>query len=163
MSTTTMHFGPEWMRAKQPHATVRPHAPSPPPTVQNIISGGSPAPQGASSYSALLTAPVPPTQVERYTAHPFKYSRDEILQVWKEGGGRGPLPIEVELWEGVVREKAGEPACLRDLTEAEKKVKGEILFFAVTKADFRPFLCCHHSYSRLVSTLSFGVDNRQIS
>lgn len=43
--------------------------------------------------------------------------------MWKDGGGRGPLPIEVEMWEGVVRERAGEPACLRELTEAEKKVK----------------------------------------
>lgn len=126
MSTTTMHFGPEWMRAKQPHAAARPHAiPSPPPasTAQIANSGGSPAPQGASSYSALLTPSVPPAQAERDLAHPFKYSRDEILQVWKDGGGRGPLPIEVEMWEGVVREMAGEPACLHELTEAEKKVK----------------------------------------
>lgn len=128
MTTTTMHFGPEWMRAKQPASTRSHVAPSPPPTAS---SGGahsagnsaSIAPPGASSYSALVTPPAPPAHPEKDMAQPFKYSRDEMLQIWKDGGGRGNLPIEVERWEGVVREEPGEPVCLRELSDVEKKVR----------------------------------------
>ncbi|KAH8120423.1 hypothetical protein DFH11DRAFT_1757206 [Phellopilus nigrolimitatus] len=124
MTPTTMHFGPEWMRTKQP-TSARPHAASSPPPPSggfNTPSNGSHAPPGASSYSALVTPPAPPVQLKRDVAHPFRYSRDEMLQIWSNGGGRGPLPIEVERWEGVVREAAGEPVCLCELSEAEKKL-----------------------------------------
>ncbi|KAI5124605.1 hypothetical protein M0805_004215 [Coniferiporia weirii] len=119
MTTTTMHFGPEWMRAKQP-ASVRTSTPSSPPHVSASL--GMPAPPGASSYSALVTPTAAAAQTKRDIAYPFKYTRDEMLQVWKDGGGGGMLPIEVERWEGVVRVTAGEPACLRELSEIEKKL-----------------------------------------
>ena len=44
-----------------------------------------------------------------------------MLQVWKEGGGRGALPIEVERWE-VVKEDAGDPVSLKEFSDTEKKV-----------------------------------------
>ena len=48
-----------------------------------------------------------------------------MLQVWKDGGGSSTLPIEVERWEGIVREVAGDPVCLREFSETEKKVRLE--------------------------------------
>jgi hypothetical protein len=61
-------------------------------------------------------------QEKKDVANPFKYSKDEMLQVWKDGGGRGALGLEVELWEGVVKELGGEPVGLKEMSEAEKKV-----------------------------------------
>ena len=46
-----------------------------------------------------------------------------MLRIWKDGGGRGPLPIEVERWDGVVREVYGEPMGVKEQTDAEKKVQ----------------------------------------
>ncbi|KZS90308.1 hypothetical protein SISNIDRAFT_185714 [Sistotremastrum niveocremeum HHB9708] len=111
---SALHFGPEWMRSKQPTQARSQNAPSPPPAA--VQTGGT-------SYSSILnpTPPPPPTE-NRDSAHPFKYSKEEIIQVWKHGGGRNGLGLEVERWEGVVREVAGEPICLRDLGEVEKKV-----------------------------------------
>ncbi|KAL5535617.1 SMY2 [Sanghuangporus sanghuang] len=107
MTSTTMRFGPEWMR-KQPVPT-KPLATSPPPS-------------GVASYSALVTPHAPPVQDKRDIAHPFKYSRDEMLQVFKNLGGCSELPIEVEHWDDVVRESPGEPVSLSDFTEVEKKL-----------------------------------------
>ncbi|KAL5518843.1 SMY2 [Sanghuangporus vaninii] len=107
MTSTTMRFGPEWMR-KQP-APTKPLATSPPPS-------------GVASYSALVTPHAPPVQDKRDIVHPFKYSRDEMLQVFKNLGGCFELPIEVEHWDGVVRESPGEPVSLSDFTEVEKKL-----------------------------------------
>ncbi|KAI8983348.1 hypothetical protein BD414DRAFT_490651 [Trametes punicea] len=112
MTTTTMHFGPEWMRTKQ--GSARP-APSPPLT-------SSPAPPGNSTYSALVTPTANPPSEGRDVAHPFRYSKEEMLRIYKEGGGRGGLGLEVERWEGIVREIGYEPIGLKEMTEAEKKL-----------------------------------------
>lgn len=45
-----------------------------------------------------------------------------MLQVFRDLGGCSELPIEVERWDGVVRETPGDPVSLRDFTEVEKKV-----------------------------------------
>lgn len=108
MSTSTMHFGPEWMRAKS-QSLSRSHPPSPPPA-------------NASTYSALVSATPSVTSDKIDDAHPFRYSKEELLNVYREGGGKGGLGLEVERWEGVVREIAGDPITLREMTEAEKKV-----------------------------------------
>ena len=113
MTTTTMHFGPEWMRTKQ--GSARP-APSPP-------LANSPAPPGNSTYSALVTPATNPPPEGRDVAHPFRYSKEEMLRIYKEGGGRGGLGLEVERWEGIVREIGYEPVGLKEMSEAEKKVK----------------------------------------
>jgi PERQ amino acid-rich with GYF domain-containing protein len=117
MTATTMHFGPEWMRTKyqpQPPRTQTQSSEPPQPI--------TPSPSGASTYSALVS-PAPAAQSEkRDEAHPFRYSKEELLRIYKEGGGRGGLGLEVERWEGVVREVGSEPIGLRETTEAEKKV-----------------------------------------
>ncbi|KAI0666236.1 hypothetical protein C8Q78DRAFT_1109225 [Trametes maxima] len=112
MTTTTMHFGPEWMRTKQ--GPARP-APSPPLTA-------SPAPPGNSTYSALVTPVTAPPPEGRDVAHPFRYSKEEMLRIYKEGGGRGGLGLEVERWEGIVREIGYDPVGLKDMSESEKKL-----------------------------------------
>jgi hypothetical protein len=55
-------------------------------------------------------------------AHPFRYSKEDLLKIYKDGGGKGGLGLEVERWEGVVREVGSEPIALREMSEAEKKV-----------------------------------------
>lgn len=123
MAASTMQFGPEWMRKAKPSARPQAAA-SPPPPSGGIGShqSNAHAPPGASSYSSLVTPPASSGQTKRDIAHPFKYSRDEMLQVWKDGGGSSTLPIEVERWEGIVREVAGDPICLREFSETEKKL-----------------------------------------
>ena len=107
-----MHFGPEWMRPKHPMRPQNP--PSPPPNPQ--------APSGASSYSALLTPSLNNTQESSDSANPFLYSKEDLLKIYKDGGGRGGLGLEVERWEGVVREVGSEPVALKEWAEGERKV-----------------------------------------
>jgi hypothetical protein len=107
-----MHFGPEWMRPKHPLRPQNP--PSPPPNPHT--------PSGASSYSALLTPSLHSTQESSDTANPFLYSKEDLLKIYKDGGGRGGLALEVERWEGVVREVGSEPVALKEWTEGERKV-----------------------------------------
>ncbi|TRM62398.1 hypothetical protein BD626DRAFT_499090 [Schizophyllum amplum] len=110
MSTTTMHFGPEWMRAKpQPSPKIHP-PPSPPATNAS-----------ASSYSALVSPAVPVQADQRDDSHPFRYSKDDLLRIYQEGGGKTGLGLEVERWEGVVREDGAVPIALCEMSEAEKK------------------------------------------
>ncbi|KAF9569837.1 hypothetical protein CPC08DRAFT_677685 [Agrocybe pediades] len=112
MSATTMHFGPEWMRTKhQPLSRQQP--PSPPLSANNA----------SATYSALVSA----TQSMSFDtgtdeSHPFRYSKEELLKIYQEGGGKGGLGLEVERWEGVVREGGTDPVTLREMTEAEKKL-----------------------------------------
>ncbi|KAI0271623.1 hypothetical protein BC834DRAFT_860468 [Gloeopeniophorella convolvens] len=112
MTTTTMHFGPEWMRPK--HALRPQNPPSPPPSAH--------APPGASSYSALLTPSLNNNQEPSDAANPFLYSKEDLLKIYKEGGGRGGLGLEVERWEGVVRELGSEPVSLKEWSDAERKL-----------------------------------------
>ena len=112
MTTTTMHFGPEWMRPKHPLRPQNP--PSPPPNTH--------APSGASSYSALLAPSLNNMQESSDSANPFLYSKEDLLKIYKDGGGRGGLGLEVERWEGVVREVGSEPVSLKEWTEGERKV-----------------------------------------
>lgn len=44
-----------------------------------------------------------------------------MLRIYREGGGKGGLGLEVERWEGVVRETGIEPIGLKEMGEAEKK------------------------------------------
>ena len=115
MTTTTMHFGPEWMRTKQ----QTPSRPQLPPSPPSHTSNSQP---NASTYSALVS-PIPPSETDkRDETHPFRYSKEDMLRIYKEGGGKGGLGLEVERWEGVVRENGSEPAGLREMSEGEKKV-----------------------------------------
>ncbi|KAF9269924.1 hypothetical protein L218DRAFT_952115 [Marasmius fiardii PR-910] len=116
MSTTTMHFGPEWMRPKQQSVsrTQPPPPPSPPLTAVPQIPN-------ASSYSALVS-PAPPIQPQKQDeAHPFRYSKEEMLRIYKESS-KGGLGLEVERWEGVVREIGTDPIGMREMGDSEKKL-----------------------------------------
>lgn len=46
-----------------------------------------------------------------------------MLRIYKECQGRGVLGIEVERWEGVVRDIATDPVACKEMDEAEKKVR----------------------------------------
>ncbi|CAA7259986.1 unnamed protein product [Cyclocybe aegerita] len=115
MSTTTMQFGPEWMRTKHQALPKSQPPPSPPPS--------NTANSGLSTYSALVSATPPASSDTADESHPFRYSKEDLLKIYQEGGGKGGLGLEVERWEGVVREAGVEPVSLRDMTEAEKKVR----------------------------------------
>ena len=105
-----MHFGPEWMRAKQP-----PSRPNPSPPLTTPVSAG------ASTYSALV-APVSQTPPEkRDLAHPFRYSKEDMVRIYKESS-KGGLGLEVERWEGIVRELGSDPVSLKEMSDSEKKV-----------------------------------------
>ena len=106
-----MHFGPEWMRTKQAPSRMNP---SPPLTTS--------ASTGASSYSALVTPATQAPPDKRDPAHPFRYSKEDLIRIYKEGGGKGGLGLEVERWDGIVRELGADPISLKELGDAEKKV-----------------------------------------
>ncbi|KAF7367313.1 GYF domain-containing protein [Mycena sanguinolenta] len=108
---TSMQFGPEWMRKP-----AKPHGPSPPPAA-------APPAAGASSYSALVSPAPPPPAEKRDETHPFRYSREEMLKIYRDGGGKGGLGLEVERYEGIVRETASDPVGMREMSESEKKVR----------------------------------------
>ncbi|KAG6919561.1 hypothetical protein DXG01_004224 [Tephrocybe rancida] len=146
MSSTTMHFGPEWMRTKHQTPARSQPPPSPPPGPTS----------GASTYSALVS-PAPPQQPEkRDEAHPFRYTKEELLRIYREGGGKGGLGLEVERWEGVVREVGTDPIGLRDMGDAEKK-----LFQGPLNSDLR-----RRQSTDLLSPLStqtLGTDRSRIA
>ena len=141
-----MHFGPEWMRNKQPSSRTQPD-PSPPLTVN--------ASPGASTYSALVSPAVAPQRDKRDEAHPFRYSKEDLLRIYKDGGGKGGLGLEVERWEGVVREVGSEPIALREMSEAEKKVCSRLAL---------PVACSHTSLVQLFGgPLNSDMRRRQSS
>ena len=113
-----MHFGPEWMRTKQAPSRTNP---SPPLTTS--------AATGASSYSALVTPASQAPPEKRDLAHPFRYSKEDLIRIYKEGGGKGGLGLEVERWEGIVRELGTDPISLKEMSEPEKKVRAASPFF----------------------------------
>jgi len=55
--------------------------------------------------------------------NPFYYSKEDLLRIYREGGGRGGLGLEVERWEGVVREVGSEPVSMKEWGDAERKVR----------------------------------------
>ncbi|KAE9409327.1 hypothetical protein BT96DRAFT_962438 [Gymnopus androsaceus JB14] len=114
MTTTTMHFGPEWMRTKPQPASRTQAPPSPPPA--------SASASAASTYSSLLSSAAAPPVESKDQTHPFRYSKEEMLRIYREGGGKGGLGLEVERWDGVVRESGIDPIGLKEMGEAEKKL-----------------------------------------
>ena len=142
-STASLQFAPEWLKprktARQP--SISGISASPP--VVGAVSGSEsvtdddnarkdPPPHPhhiPTTYSSLLTGRASPSGASGDIssrpddeAHPFRYSKEQMLQVWKDGGGRGALNLEVERWPGVVREAGGEPISLKEWSGEEKKV-----------------------------------------
>ncbi|KAG1755061.1 uncharacterized protein EDB91DRAFT_270280 [Suillus paluster] len=149
MATTTMHFGPEWMRAKPPQTPARPQAPPspPPPATSNTQQ------TNASTYSALVTPAAAPEPERRDEFRPFRYSKEAMLRIYKEGGGRGGLGLEVERWEGIVHEVSSEPTALREMGDAEKK-----LFAGPLNSELR-----RRQSTDLISTLSSPSDRPRLN
>ncbi|KAG1757349.1 hypothetical protein EDB19DRAFT_1657020 [Suillus lakei] len=149
MATTTMHFGPEWMRAKPQTPAARPQAPPspPPPAISNIQQ------TNASTYSALVTPAAAPEPEKRDECRPFRYSKEAMLRIYKEGGGRGGLGLEVERWEGIVHEVSSEPTGLREMGDAEKK-----LFAGPLNSELR-----RRQSTDLISTLSSPSDRPRLN
>jgi PERQ amino acid-rich with GYF domain-containing protein len=46
-----------------------------------------------------------------------------MLKIYRDGGGKGGLGLEVERYEGIVREVGSDPVGLREMGENEKKVR----------------------------------------
>lgn len=96
--------------ADQAHSTT--------PSYSSLVAGGvslgqTPLESGAAHGQGFHDA-----------AHPFRYSREQMLNVWKDGGmQKGALGAEVARWPGIVRDTISEPAGLRELTQEEKKVR----------------------------------------
>ncbi|KAG2149771.1 hypothetical protein BD769DRAFT_1408297 [Suillus cothurnatus] len=149
MATTTMHFGPEWMRAKPQTPAARPQAPPspPPPAISNTQQ------TNASTYSALVTPVAAPEPEKRDECRPFRYSKEAMLRIYKEGGGRGGLGLEVERWEGIVHEVSSEPTGLREMSDAEKK-----LFAGPLNSELR-----RRQSTDLISTLSTPSDRPRLN
>lgn len=122
-SAAALHFGPEWMRAK-PAARPSPLLEASP--GNGSLGMGSPA----HSYSSSLLS----TPATRSGDGTLKYSKEEMLQIWKEASGRPELSLDVERWEGVVNEDAHEPLGLHDMDESEKKVS----FWRVARSAWPP-------------------------
>jgi hypothetical protein len=84
-----------------------------------------------------------------------------MLRIYKEGGGKGSLGLEVERWEGVVREVGSEPIGPREMGDVEKKVSRHLLYFCTFPAQrthgFVP------SFMRVPLTLSSVGVNLQIT
>ncbi|KAF8759050.1 GYF domain [Rhizoctonia solani] len=128
-SASSLHFGPEWMR-KPSRTSLTPLSPNTgnsPGTTSSLLptppNAGATQLPNVSSYSSLLTSASPPPQIKSEDEnYPFRYSKDQLLRVWKDGGGRGGLGLEVERWPGIVREVGGEPQGVKEMTPDERKL-----------------------------------------
>ncbi|CAE6516837.1 unnamed protein product [Rhizoctonia solani] len=128
-SASSLHFGPEWMRkpSRGSLAPLSPNAGNSPGTTSSLLptppNAASTQLPNVSSYSSLLTSASPPPQIKSEDEnYPFRYSKDQLLRVWKDGGGRGGLGLEVERWPGIVREVGGEPQGVKEMTPEERKI-----------------------------------------
>ncbi|KAH7104504.1 hypothetical protein BKA62DRAFT_463201 [Auriculariales sp. MPI-PUGE-AT-0066] len=104
MSTASLHFGPEWMRAKPAHVS----RPSP---AQDTSGTGSPALSYSSSLHSIARADVA-----------VKYSKEDLLQIWKDMPVQPELSSEVERWDGVVGDDVQLPLGLSEPDDNEKKI-----------------------------------------
>jgi hypothetical protein len=87
------------------------------------------------SYSSVL-ASTPAAQSPGADAHggngatanhdkPFKYSKDEMLNIWKSNAARfksSGIPLEFEKHEAFTSEEPLDPALLTEMTPAEREV-----------------------------------------
>lgn len=146
-----MHFAPQWAKPIKPSGSTTTTPTTEVPLRKSTTSSPFPAlstnPPSASpttathptlSYSRVTHTPSSPNvATEGYfpnqdlnggevNAHPFKYSREQILGLFDESKFK-KRPIElVEMAEGagvLVSLSLNRPVSMRDLTDAEKKVR----------------------------------------
>jgi hypothetical protein len=133
MATTTMHFGPEWMR-KQPTPVPRSSQTESTATISGL-NPTAPTPP-ASSYSASVVYGA--VHSEKWSGgHPLRYSKEDMIRIYREGV-KTALGPEVERWEGIVREIAVDPVGTKEMTDVEKRVSP---------------LCCSSSWRRTHNSL----------
>jgi len=110
-----------------------------PPTSTNGTSSSVLLPHGRTSsfsYSSILTS-TPNTQIPSADSgggngvhggnhdRPFKYSKDEMLSIWKNNASRlksAGIPLEFEKHDAFTSEDPLDPALLTEMTTAEKDV-----------------------------------------
>ena len=121
MATTTMHFGPEWMR-KQAIPAPRSSQTDLHPGSTTAISGLNPTvpTPPTSSYSALVTSGSVHSQ-KRHGSHPLRYSKEEMIRIYREGV-KTALGPEVERWDGIIRDIAADPIGTKEMSDVEKRV-----------------------------------------
>jgi hypothetical protein len=104
------------------------HPHSAAPSYSSLLSGG------ASPASAALDSGAASGQGFQDAAHPFRYSKEQMLVVWKESGpNKSVLGAEVARWPGIVRDTITEPVGLRELTAEEKKARAIPYFALLTR------------------------------
>jgi hypothetical protein len=109
------------------------------PPVINGSSSATTAPHGRTnsfSYSSIL-ASAPSTQSPGGDGHggngsatanhdkPFKYTRDEMLNIWKANSSKfktSGIPLEFEKHEAFTSEEPLDPALLTEMTPVEREV-----------------------------------------
>ena len=121
MATTTMHFGPEWMR-KQPAPASRSSQTDFHPGSATAIPGLNPiAPTPPiSSYSASVTSGAVYPE-KRDGSHLLRYSKEEMIRIYREGA-KPTLGPEVERWDGIIREIGADPVGMKEMNDVEKRV-----------------------------------------
>ena len=121
MATTTMHFGPEWMR-RQPAPASRSSQTDFHHGTTTAISGLNPtAPiPPTSSYSASVTSGAVHSE-KRDGGHTLRYSKEEMIRIYRDGA-KTTLGPEVDRWDGIIREIGTDPAGTKEMSDVEKRV-----------------------------------------
>ena len=120
MATTTMHFGPEWMR-KQPIPASRPQTDLHPGNATTIsgLNPTVPTPPTPSYSASVTSGAIHPEK--RDGGRPLRYSKEEMIRIYQEGVKTGLGP-EVEPWEGIIRGIAADPIGTKEMNDIEKRV-----------------------------------------
>ena len=121
MATTTMHFGPEWMRKQATAATRSSQADFHHGTTTSISGLNPTVPTPQSPSCSTLVSSVPVNFEKRDGGHLLRYSKEEMIRIYREGMN-STLGPGVERWEGIIREIAADPIGTKDMTDVEKRV-----------------------------------------
>lgn len=113
-----MAFSPEWMR-KTPLIKPGSQASETQTPPSSIHTGNG---HQDATHSAGLVSIV---QKQVDTSHPdsiFRYTKEDMLDIYRQSKAKHPLSLEVKRWEGIIRAIAVEPSNVRGMTESESKV-----------------------------------------
>jgi len=154
MATTTMHFGPEWMR-KQPTPAPRSSQTDFHPGSTTVISSLNPTASTPpiSSYSASVTFGT--VHSEKLDGiRPLRYSKEEMIRIYREGA-KTTLGPEVERWDGITKEIGADPVGTKEMSDAEKRVSTLRCPSSWNKAHNS----LRFSHAPLLRTASFSLDH----
>lgn len=121
MATTTMHFGPEWMRKQPTPASRSSQADSHLGSTTAISGLNHTAPTlPTSSYSTSVTSGAVHFE-KRDNSHSLRYSKEDMISIYREGV-KTTLGPEVERWDGIIREIGADPVGTKEMSDVEKRV-----------------------------------------